>query len=238
MLEITDVSKNYGDKTVLNNVSFNVEKGEIVSLLGENGAGKSTLLKIICGFIDASGGKITVDGASIGENRLEVLRKIGYVQEISSLYGELTTYEFLNMLADIRQTDKAEKWERIRSEVKNLDLEKVINQRLDTLSKGFKKRVELAGVLLSRPEILLLDEPTEGLDPNQKYVIREIIKKYAKGHIVIISTHTMDDVEAVASRVVLLHKGNLTVDSKVTEFKKTAGNDLLKAFRKVTNGEV
>lgn len=234
MLKVMNVNKNFGEKQVLKNVCFTLHKGEIAALLGENGAGKSTLLRIISGFLDASSGEVVVDTHDIHSDRLTALRKLGYVQEISSLYSELTVYEFLDFSADLRQINPAEKEERIKESVKLLDLADVITQRLDTLSKGFKKRVELAGVLLSQPQILLLDEPTEGLDPNQKHSIRQAIKDYAKDHTVIISTHTMEDVEATASRVLLLHKGELQADENLADFKKIAKNDLLESFRKIT----
>ena len=146
----------------------------------------------------------------------------------------MNVFEFLNFVADIRQVSAAEKNTRIKEVVNLLELQDVIGQKNETLSKGFKKRVELAAVLLAKPLVLLLDEPTEGLDPNQKFSIRQTIKKYAKDHIIIISTHTLEDVEAVADRVLLLHKGELLADAKLSDFKKKAKNDLLESFRKAT----
>lgn len=234
MLKIKNVSKNFGNIAALKNVSFSINKGEIVALLGENGAGKSTLLRIISGFAEAGSGEVFFDKDEIKQCRMAVLQKCGYVQEVSSLYGDMTVFEFLKFAADLRQINPGEIATRIKHSVALTGLQEVVNQRADTLSKGFKKRVELAAVMLAKPDVLLLDEPTEGLDPNQKFAVRETIKKYAKGHIVLLSTHTMEDVEAIASRVVLLHKGQVRADAKLQEFKKTAKNDLSESFRKIT----
>jgi ABC-2 type transport system ATP-binding protein len=157
------------------------------------------------------------------------------VQEISALYGDMSVYDFLCFVANLRGLAPSEIMNVVKESVELLQLNSVLNQKNETLSKGFKKRVELAAVLLAKPEILLLDEPTEGLDPNQKAVIRQIIKKYAKQHIVIISTHTLEDVEALASKVLLLHKGRLQYDGDLKTFKKNAKNDLLASFQKATS---
>ncbi len=234
MLRVQKISKFFGEKQALKDVDCSVKKGQIAALLGENGAGKSTLLRILSGFIEPNTGTVDIDDVEVSKNRLEFLRQVGYVQEISALYGEMNVFEFLNFVADIRQVSATEKNTRIKEVVNLLELQDVIGQKNETLSKGFKKRVELAAVLLAKPLVLLLDEPTEGLDPNQKFSIRQTIKKYAKDHIIIISTHTLEDVEAVADRVLLLHKGELLADAKLSDFKKKAKNDLLESFRKAT----
>lgn len=234
MLKVQEISKYFGEKQALRNITFSVKNGQVVALLGENGAGKSTLLRVLSGFIEPNEGKIQIDDLSISSNRQDFLRQVGYVQEISALYGEMNVFEFLNFVADIRRIENDKKSERIKDVVDLLELRDVLMQKNETLSKGFKKRVELAAVLLAQPQVLLLDEPTEGLDPNQKFSIRQNIKNYAQGHIIIISTHTLEDVEAVADRVLLLHKGELSVDAKLNEFKKNAKNDLLESFRKIT----
>jgi ABC-2 type transport system ATP-binding protein len=234
MLEVKNICKSFGSKKALNNVGFTVKKGQIVALLGENGAGKSTLLRILSGFYAADCGEVILNGLNLDTNRLSVLQQIGYVQEISALYPEMKVYEFLCFVADIRQLPVETKISQIKTVIAALELTDVLNQKNETLSKGYKKRVELAAMLISEPAVLLLDEPTEGLDPNQKHALRQIIKQYAKTHMVIISTHTLEDVEALASRVLLLHKGNLEADSELKTFKKTADNDLLKSFRKIT----
>lgn len=235
MLKIENICKSFGKKQALAEVSFKVKKGEIAALLGENGAGKSTLLRILSGFFEANSGKVVIDETDLSADRVKFLQNVGYVQEISALYGDMSVYDFLCFVANIRGLKHAKIAESVKESVKLLQLHDVLNQKNETLSKGFKKRVELAAVLLAQPQILLLDEPTEGLDPNQKAVIRQIIKKYAKQHIVIISTHTLEDVEALASKVLLLHKGRLQFDGDLKTFKKNTKNDLLASFQKATS---
>lgn len=233
MLKVENISKNFGNKKALDNVSFRTEKGKIVALLGENGAGKTTLLRILSCFFDADEGNISIDGIDSG-NRVEYLNSIGYVQEISALYGEMTAYDFLIFTANLRKLKKENINKKIKEVVELLGLGNVLQQKNETLSKGYKKRLELAAVLLAEPEVLLLDEPTEGLDPNQKTAVRQIIKHYSGEHIVIISTHTLEDVEALASQVLLLHKGKLLANKTLKDFKKEANDDLLSSFRLAT----
>ena len=209
MLKIKNISKKFGQLSALSNVSFEVKEGSIVALLGENGAGKSTLLKIISGYFDADDGEITYRKQNIRENLSEFLQNLGYVREISTVYPDLTTYEFLRFAAELHNINANEIDNRIKEIAKLLELQNVINQKADTLSKGYKKRLELASVLIYKPQILLLDEPTEGLDPAQKNTLRNIIRNLAKNCLIIISTHTMEDVEALADYVALLHKGKL-----------------------------
>lgn len=234
MLEIKNISKSFGNKAVLENISFKIKKGQIAALLGENGAGKSTLLRILSGYFEADAGVVQFDDTALAENRCDFLQKIGYVQEISALYGDMRVYDFLRFAADLRQAKAVDSAKIIGEAIKALQLEQVLIQKNETLSKGFKKRVELAAVLAAKPEVMLLDEPTEGLDPNQKSIIRQIIKQYAKQHIVLISTHTLEDVEALANKVLLLHKGKLLFDGNLAAFKNHANNDLSASFRKIT----
>lgn len=233
MLEVKNISKSFAEKKALDEVSFKVKKGKIAALLGENGAGKSTLLRILSCFFEADCGEVFIDDIGINE-REKYLNSVGYVQEVSSLYGEMTAYDFLCFEANLRKLKPEDIQQRIREVVELLELKYVLGQKNETLSKGYKKRLELAAVLLAKPEVLLLDEPTEGLDPNQKTALRQIIKQYAQGHTVIISTHTLEDVEALASQVLLLHKGKLLADKTLKEFKKNADNDLLASFRQAT----
>lgn len=233
MLKIKNVSKNFGEIQALNNIDISIKKGEIIALLGENGAGKSTLLRIISGYLEATQGEIWLNDLEINQNHLDILDKSGYVQEISSLYDELTVDEYLKFVANIRKIPKSEINGKIETVINLLDLKKVMSQQTSTLSKGFKKRTELAAALLSEPDLLILDEPTEGLDPNQKDSIRKAIKQYSKKHTIIISTHTLEEVDAIASRIILLHKGNLLADMNIKEFKKVSNNSLLASFKKI-----
>ena len=233
MLKVENISKSFSGKKVLDDISFNVRKGKIAALLGENGAGKSTLLRILSCFFKPDCGNILLGNIS-AEQRESYLNSVGYVQEVSSLYGDMTAYEFLCLTADLRKLEKNKIQERIREVSEMLEIKDVLPQKNETLSKGYKKRLELAAVLLAEPEVLLLDEPTEGLDPNQKDALRKIIKEYAASHVIIISTHTLEDVEALASRVLLLHKGKLMADKSLKDFKKDADNNLLASFQQAT----
>ena len=180
MLEVQEISKFFGEKQALKNINFSIQNGQIVALLGENGAGKSTLLRILSGFMEPNEGHVKIDDLTISSNRQDFLMQIGYVQEISALYGEMNVFEFLNFVANIRRIEYDKKSARIKDVVDLLELRDVLMQKNETLSKGFKKRVELAAVLLAQPQVLLLDEPTEGLDPNQKFsILLSILQKSA-----------------------------------------------------------
>ncbi len=234
MLKIDNISKSFDDKRVLSDISLRLEKGHITALLGENGAGKSTLMRILSGYFEADTGSVVLDDIDLKTDRIAYLRRIGYVQEISALYGDMSVYDFLHFVAAIRQIPHETAAARINEVVTQLQLKEVLPQKCETLSKGFKKRTELAAVLLAEPEVLFLDEPTEGLDPNQKDAIRKIIKKYARNHLIVISTHTLEDVEALADKILLLHQGSLLFDGTLTDFKKKSRNDLSASFRKAT----
>ena len=234
MLKVTDISKSFGSKQALKNVNFSLKKNEIAALLGENGAGKSTLLRILSGYLQADSGSVQFDDNDISTQRISYLQNIGYVQEISALYADMNVYEFLQLNADLRQLSAEKSESRIKEVINLLEIKDVLLQKNETLSKGYKKRVELAAVLLAEPAVLLLDEPTEGLDPNQKQSLRQVIKQYSKNHAVIISTHTLEDVDALAAKVLLLHKGELQINATLKKFKQIAKNDLLASFRQIT----
>ena len=236
MLIAQDVTKKFGKCTALKEVSFKIKNGEIVALLGKNGAGKSTILRIISGFIAADNGKVMLDDEVLKHNRVGFLNSIGYVPENSSLYPEMKAYDYLKFIADVRGIFPVHVKQRITEVCEMFGLSEILGQKCETLSKGYKKRLEIAGALLANPKVLLLDEPTEGLDPTQKASLHIILKKLTKSHIVIISTHLLDDVEAMAERILLLDKGVLINDISVAEFKKISKNNLADSFRKVTKG--
>lgn len=216
MIEICNVSKKYGDITALDDVSFVVNLGEIVALLGQNGAGKSTLLKVVSGYLQPDGGVVKIFNKTYDKSRTDILQHIGYVPENSLLYPDMCVYDYLKMSADLKQIAQEDFQKNVREIVEKLQLSKVIWQKNSTLSKGYKKRVEIAGELLHKPDILILDEPTEGLDPSQKEIVRGFLREYGKTNIVLISTHILEEVYAVASRVIMLGSGKLTADiSKV-----------------------
>lgn len=234
MLIIDNICKYFGKIKAVDAVSLKFDKNEAVVLLGENGAGKSTLFKIISGFSEPDSGELLFENENIKNCRMKYLQNIGYVPEISALYGEMTTLEFLEFSADLKRMNAEQKSEKIEKMLSLLELRNVAFQSLGTLSKGYKKRAELAAAMLSEPKILLLDEPTEGLDPVQKESMRQIIKNYAKNNLVIISTHALEDVDALAQRVLLMHKGKMVADTKFAKFKKTAPESLLASFKKIT----
>ena len=234
MLTVKNLCKKFGSIKAVDEISFDLKKGEIAVLLGENGAGKSTLLRIISGYLEPDAGEVEINGVNLRQDRMSFLRQIGYVQEVSSLYTEMTVAEFLEFVANIREINSLDIAEKVKNVINILELNDVVVQNLETLSKGFKKRVELAAVLVAEPEVVLLDEPTEGLDPLQKETIRKIIKKYAKKHTILISTHALEDAEALNDRVLLMRKGKMLANESFSEFKKAAKNDLLASFKKIT----
>jgi len=233
MIDIVHISKYFGTKVALKDVSFSLKKGEIVALVGENGAGKSTLMRVMCGYIEASEGEISIFGHNIETSRINALSCIGYVPEISALYGDMKVYDFLVWIARIWNVEKKD--EAIVNASKQMKISDVLGERIDNLSKGFKKRVEIASAILHSPQLLILDEPTDGLDPNQKYDIRIFMQNYAKKHIVLVSTHVLEDVD-VANRVLMLSCGHLIKDTSINDFKKVSKNhDLSEAFRILSN---
>ncbi len=235
MLVVKNLSKSFGPIKALENINFCLKKGEITALLGPNGAGKTTLLRLLTGVYSPDCGEVTLNGYNISTQHQQALRQFSYVPESGSLYPELTVFEYLQYISQLHRQSHQDFVDSLVFLIKQLDLTSVINQKTETLSKGYRRRVGIAGALLSRPEILILDEPTEGLDPNQKFSLRHFLKEYSKDRIVIISTHIMEEVSATANRVILLNKGKLIRDTYPEELKKlSADNDLEEAFRKIT----
>ena len=236
MLIVKSVSKSFGKTKAVDNVSFFLQKGEITALLGPNGAGKTTLLRLLSGYYSPDQGTISIENFKFENNRLKALESFAYVPESGSLYPEMSVFEYIRFMANIHQLQEIDFVDNLASLVQELRLEKVINQRCDTLSKGFKRRVALAGALVHRPQVLLLDEPTEGLDPNQKFMIRDFLKSYGRQHTVLISTHIMEDVESFADRILLLNHGKLICDTTPVGLKSlTPTNDIESAFRAITS---
>lgn len=235
MIEIKKLCKNFGRIKAIHNVSLSFRRGEIIALLGPNGAGKSTLMRLLTGYICPDSGQITIMNNNIEENRLEILSHIGYVPENSPLYPDMTVFEYLLFMSKLRNISDSVFEQRCKEIVKNFSLTEVINQKIETLSKGFRHRVAISAALLSEPQILILDEPTEGLDPNQKHELREFIKTYGQKNLVIISTHIMEEVEALSTRVILINKGKIIKDTTARELKllSPSGN-LDEAFRSIT----
>lgn len=226
---IDKLSKSYGSQKALDSVSFSIKSGEVVGLLGPNGAGKSTLMKSVTGAILPDSGDIKVNEFSVLNHPLQTKKLIGFLPENNPLYYEMYVREYLKFVGNIRN----EKKERIEEVLKKVGLTPESHKKIGQLSKGYKQRVGLAQAILSNPEILILDEPTNGLDPNQILEIREIIREIGKEKTVILSTHIMQEVEALCSRVILLNKGKIVSDSPIEEFKGQF-KSLEEAFHQLT----
>ena len=237
MIVAKNISKAFDKRKALDNLNFCLNKGDIVSLLGPNGAGKTTLLRILTGYLTPNSGTVEIYGHNPQQERVAVLSKIGYVPENAPLYPEMTVYNFLDFAGKLHHLNSQERNISIKEAVKNLQLYEVLNQRIETLSKGFKHRVAIAASLLHHPKILILDEPTEGLDPNQKFEMHKFIRQYGQHSIIIISTHILEEVEAISNRVLLLHQGKLIRDTSPQELKLSGSDyDIASAFRTMTGG--
>ncbi|MBK6657094.1 MAG: ABC transporter ATP-binding protein [Proteobacteria bacterium] len=209
MIEVKGLSKNFGALKAVSDISLAVTRGEVLGFLGPNGAGKSTTMKMITGFLAPSAGSVSVAGFDIEQAPLAAKARLGYVPEGAPAYGEMTPATFLDFIADIRNIPHARRRERITEVIGKIHLEKVMHQRIETLSKGFKRRVGLAQAILHDPEILVMDEPTDGLDPNQKHEVRELIKEMAPHKAIVISTHILEEVDAVCTRAIIINQGRL-----------------------------
>ncbi len=222
MIEISNLVKKFGSQTVLNDISFSVRKGEILGFLGPNGAGKTTTMKIITSFWSPTGGKVVIDGKDVAENSILTRTKIGYLPETVPLYEEMRVFEYLKFIAEIRQIPKDEIKPRIKEVIEACGLKSVVRKSIDELSKGYRQRVGLAQAIMHRPEILILDEPTTGLDPNQIVEIRELIKKIGKEKTVIFSTHILSEVSAICDRVIIINNGKIAGEGSPAELAAKA----------------
>lgn len=214
MIEIQALTRQFGEFKAVDNLSFTVQPGEVLGFLGPNGAGKSTTMKMLTGFLTPSAGRIRICGHDIETEPLAAKQLIGYLPEGAPAYGDMTVQAFLEFIADMRGLSASKKTERINTVVAQVQLAEVLQQTIDTLSKGFKRRVGLAQAILHDPKVLILDEPTDGLDPNQKHQVRELIRGMAKDKILIISTHILEEVTAVCSRAIIIARGKLLADGK------------------------
>ncbi len=219
MIEITNLTKRFAQHTVVDNLSFNVAPGEVLGFLGPNGAGKSTTMKMLTGFLTPTSGTARVFGADICSQTLKVQQQVGYLPEGAPCYDDMSVRGFLEFIAEIRGYRGAEKQQRVARVLGQLELEPVQRQSIETLSKGFKRRVGLAQAIIHDPKVLILDEPTDGLDPNQKYQVRQLIKSLAADKIVIISTHILEEVSAVCTRALVIAKGQIVADATPFELE-------------------
>lgn len=212
MIEIENLVKKFDQFVAVDNLSFQVAEGEVLGFLGPNGAGKSTTMKVITGFLAPTSGRVSIDGHDITEDAIAAKSLIGYLPEGAPSYGDMTTEEFLRFIAQVRGYRGEEIDRRVQHVIKEVELESVRRQTIETLSKGFKRRVGLAQAIMHDPKVLILDEPTDGLDPNQKHHVRELIKNLARDKIVIISTHILEEVTAVCSRAIIIAAGRIVAD--------------------------
>lgn len=217
LVSIKKLSKNFGALTAVDGISFSADKGEVLGFLGPNGAGKTTTMRMITGYLASSGGRVEVCGLDVQENPIEVKKKIGYLPEGGPVYGEMTPISFLNFIAEARWLEGANRQKRIDFVIEQLNLEGVLYQNIETLSKGFKRRVALAQAIIHDPEVLILDEPTDGLDPNQKHQVRELIRSMAKDKAIVISTHILEEVEALCGRAIIIARGKIVASGSPDE---------------------
>lgn len=221
-ISVKNVTKIYGKQKALDNVSFEIKNGEIVGFLGPNGAGKSTMMKIITGYIPPSSGMVEVNGLSIFENSLEIKRQIGYLPEQNPLYYEMYVKEFLEFIAKLYGIKNVQ--QRVKEMIDICGLEIEQHKKIGMLSKGYKQRVGLAQALIHNPSVLILDEPTSGLDPNQLEEIRLLIKTLGKDKTVMLSTHIMQEVEAVCNKVIIIHRGKIVASDDIQNIRKMSGS--------------
>ena len=212
MIDVQGLTKEYGRLRAVDNLSFRVEPGQVLGFLGPNGAGKTTTMRIVAGFLPATSGRVLVCGHDIETQSVAAKRRIGYLPEGAPSYPEMTPRSFLEFIAEARGMPAAKRRQRLDEVFALLHLERVLEQSIDTLSKGYRRRVGLAQAILHDPEVLILDEPTDGLDPNQKHEVRELIGRMARDKIIVISTHLLEEVDAVCNRAIIIAHGKILAD--------------------------
>lgn len=225
MIEIKNLVKKYGKAVAVDNISFSVKRGEILGLLGPNGAGKSTTMNILTGYISATGGEAKIDGIDILDDPVQAKKKIGYLPEIPPLYTDMTVNEYLNFVYELKKVDAKNKNLHLKEIMDTVKITDVKDRLIANLSKGYKQRVGLAQAMVGTPDVLILDEPTVGLDPMQIIEIRDVIKKLGKNHTVILSSHILQEVQAVCERVVIINKGRIAAIDTPDNLAKTLSNE-------------
>ena len=235
MIEVESLSKHFGPIKAVDNVSFTVRPGEVLGFLGPNGAGKSTTMKTIVGFLSPTSGTAKVCGFDVTEHPIEVKKRVGYLPEGAPLYADMTPASFLRFIASARGFSGPEAKRRIEEAASRTQIESVFDRPIDTLSKGYKRRVGLAQALLHDPEVLILDEPTDGLDPNQKHEARTLISRMAPQKAIVISTHILEEVDAVCTRAMIIAQGRVVADAAPGELEKRHPSGKLDdVFREIT----
>lgn len=235
MIEVVSLTKQFGTKRAVDNLSFTVKQGEVLGFLGPNGAGKSTTMRMITGFFPPTSGDAKVCGVSIIDQPREAKTKIGYLPESAPLYHDMTVIGFLKFCASIRGLSGADQKHAVESVIETCFLSSVTKQSIHTLSKGYRHRTCLAQALLHDPEVLILDEPTDGLDPNQKHEVRQLIKRLGKSKAILFSTHILEEVEAACTRAVIVDHGKIVADGTPAQLIDQSGSgSLTDLFRKLT----
>lgn len=236
-VEVEGLCRNFASIAALRGISFRARAGEILGFLGPNGAGKSTTMKIITGFLDRDAGAVRVNGRDVQQDPQQVKASIGYLPEGAPCYRDMTVQGFLSFIAEVRGFRGQEKTRRVDMAASRLHLEKVRRQTIETLSKGYQRRVGFAQAILHDPPVLIMDEPTDGMDPNQKHEVRNLIRNMAGNKVIIISTHALEEVMAVCARVILIAEGLLLFDGSPAQFiSHSPSGDIEQAFRKLTQG--
>ena len=225
MIEIKNLVKKYGENKAVDHISFTVKQGEILGLLGPNGAGKSTTMNILTGYLSATSGEVLIDGLDILDNPVETKKKIGYLPEMPPLYTDMTVREYLNFVFDLKKVGGTDRNKHLAEIMNTVKITDVADRLIANLSKGYKQRVGLAQAMVGNPEVLILDEPTVGLDPMQIIEIRDVIRKLGKHHTVILSSHILQEVQAVCERVVIINKGKIAAIDSPDNLAKTLSNE-------------
>jgi len=239
MIRIQNLVKAFGAKRAVDDISFTVERGEVLGFLGPNGAGKSTTMRMITGFMPATSGKVTVGGHDVARSPLEVKRLIGYLPENAASYPDMTVEGFLTFAAELRGLDGEARRKALRRVVELCFLDSVLHQSIDTLSKGYRHRTCLAQALVHDPEVLILDEPTDGLDPNQKHEVRTLIRRMGESKAIIFSTHILEEVEEACTRAIIIDRGRIVANGTPQELKARAPSGKLDDFfRSITRSDV
>ena len=237
LIEVLEISKSFGGVRAVDGLSFAVTRGEVLGFLGPNGAGKTTTMRMIAGFLEPTSGTARIDGVDVRNQPLVAKSRIGYLPEGAPLYGDMTVRDFIDFVASIHGLKGADGRQRIDAVIAGLALGDVLHQRIDTLSKGFKRRVGIAQAIVHNPPVLILDEPTDGLDPNQKREMRTLISDMAANKAIIISTHLLEEVDALCSRILIVDRGRIKVDATPKALRAQSGGTLEQAFRELTGAD-
>jgi ABC-2 type transport system ATP-binding protein len=234
MIQVDTLRKTFGPITAVDGISFSAQQGDVVGFLGPNGAGKTTAMRMLTGFLTPDSGSAQVCGHDILQDSVKVRQSLGYLAENAPAYNEMTVSSFLNFICDARQIQGKQRTDALARVIVDCAIESVYHQTIETLSKGYRRRVGLAQALIHDPPVLILDEPTDGLDPNQKHEVRQLISSIAKDKCIIVSTHILEEVEAVCSRIIIIAEGQILVDSTPEALKQKHQTELFDIFRKLT----